>query len=109
MRTYTIREVSKRLGVNPETVRRWVRDGALRSVITSKKEGYVIEQCDLDAFLDKHPKYFGRAARNNVSLQDAFAGIRETIQEELFMLRNRREAIDARIIELEQMLKRFEV
>lgn len=109
MRTYTIREISKRLSVNPETVRRWVRHGELKSTMICKKDGYIIQQCELEAFINRYPKYASRMDRSTVVVQEAYSGIREVIQEELFMLRNRRDVIDARIIELEQMLKRFEV
>ena len=40
----TVREVSKRMGVSEETVRRWIRDGKLPASIKSKKNGYVITE-----------------------------------------------------------------
>ena len=40
-----------------EQVRRWCRNGKLKSVKYSKKEGYIIEELDFIEFLDNHPKY----------------------------------------------------
>jgi excisionase family DNA binding protein len=46
----TVPEAARRLGRNPETVRRWIREGRL----TARKVGtqHVIEETDLDAVLD---------------------------------------------------------
>jgi DNA-binding transcriptional MerR regulator len=54
---YTIKSISKLLNVSEEQVRRWCRSGQLKSLKHSRKEGYVIEKCDLFAFLDDNPKY----------------------------------------------------
>lgn len=54
---YTIKSISKLLNVSEEQVRRWCRSGQLKSLKHSRKEGYVIEKCDLLAFLDDNPKY----------------------------------------------------
>lgn len=40
----TVREVSKRMKVSEETVRRWIRDGKLQASIKSKKKGYFITE-----------------------------------------------------------------
>lgn len=40
----TVREVSKRMNVSEETVRRWIRDGKLQASIKSKKKGYFITE-----------------------------------------------------------------
>lgn len=53
----TISDISKLLSVNPETVRRWIRNDKLKARYESKKSGYVIFEHDLNDFLDKHPKY----------------------------------------------------
>ncbi len=44
---YTIYEAAKLIGVNPETVRRWIRSGELAATMSSKKNGYIINQTDL--------------------------------------------------------------
>lgn len=54
---YTTKSISKLLNVSEEQVRRWCRSGQLKSLKHSRKEGYVIEKCDLFAFLDNNPKY----------------------------------------------------
>ena len=54
---YTVRDISQCLIVSEEQVRRWCRNGKLKSVKYSKKEGYIIEELDFIEFLDNHPKY----------------------------------------------------
>ena len=54
---YTINELAERFNVSKEQVRRWCRTGKLKSVKHSKKEGFIIEECDLKVFLDNYPKY----------------------------------------------------
>ena len=46
----TVPEAAKRAGKDPETIRRWIRSGRL----PARKVGtqHVIEETDLDAFLD---------------------------------------------------------
>jgi excisionase family DNA binding protein len=46
----TVPEAARRIGRNPETVRRWIREGKLRS----RKVGtqHVIDEADLDAIID---------------------------------------------------------
>lgn len=48
---YTVDQVAKLLGVNKETVRRWIRSGKLEAHLSgSKKGGYLITQRALDVF-----------------------------------------------------------
>ncbi len=108
MRTYTIREISSKLGVNPETVRRWVRSGELRSTIGSKKSGNVIEECNLEMFLNKHPKYAEKMDTSYSTVNEALTTAMREIQRELNTLYNRRDYINAKISELENILKRLE-
>jgi transposase len=56
--TYTIKQISNILDVNSETIRRWVRTGELIGTISSRKNGYVIEEVNLIDFLDRHKKYY---------------------------------------------------
>ena len=58
MRTYTVKEIAELLGTNPETVRRWIRDGKLQAVTNSKKKGEnkVILEGELNAILKTSPK-----------------------------------------------------
>jgi excisionase family DNA binding protein len=51
-RLLTVHEAAKRLRLNPETIRRWLRDGRLRGVwLGSDKAGWRISEQDLDAFI----------------------------------------------------------
>ena len=54
---YTVKDISQCLIVSEEQVRRWCRNGKMKNVIYSKKEGYIIEELDFIEFLDNHPKY----------------------------------------------------
>lgn len=48
----TVTEVAERLRVNPETVRRWLKEGRLKGVMLGgKRAGYRITEGDLDRFL----------------------------------------------------------
>lgn len=50
------------LGTNPETVRRWIRDGKLGAAQSSRKDGNVIDEKDLNSFLLNAPKYMAKAS-----------------------------------------------
>lgn len=60
MRTYTVDEIAMMLNVNSETVRRWTRSGRLVASIVSKKEGLIVDECDLYTFTEANPKYAKR-------------------------------------------------
>lgn len=62
MKTYTVKQLAEILETNPETVRRWIRDKKLKSSQESKKEGNVITQAQLNAFLKASPKYLSKFA-----------------------------------------------
>lgn len=57
MKTYTVKEISKMLNKNPETVRRWIRDGKLKADQDSRKGGNYVTEAELQKFLKKTPKY----------------------------------------------------
>jgi excisionase family DNA binding protein len=49
----TVRAVAEHLGVHPETIRRWLRDGRLVGVdLGSDSGGWRIDPRDLDAYLN---------------------------------------------------------
>ena len=49
----TVQEVARRLAVNPETVRRWLRAGRLKGFsLGSDKAGWRIDAGDLDLFVN---------------------------------------------------------
>lgn len=47
----TVPEAARRIGRNPETVRRWIREGKLRA--TKVGTQHVIEEADLQATMDQ--------------------------------------------------------
>ena len=59
MDTYTVKQISEMLDTKPETVRRWIRNGKLDAEKTSRKEGHIVKDEDLKAFLKSSPKYAG--------------------------------------------------
>ena len=62
MKSYTVKDVAEMLQVNPETVRRWIRDNKLRAEKTSNKGGNKILESELRAFLKATPAYATSAA-----------------------------------------------
>lgn len=62
MRNFTVKEISEILNTNPETVRRWIRDGRLEAEQVSRKDGNVVSERSLNEFLKKTPKYATVAA-----------------------------------------------
>lgn len=53
MDIYSVVDVSKILGVNEETVRRWIRTGKLDGVMSSRKDGIRISYDSLVKFLSE--------------------------------------------------------
>ena len=64
MKSFTVKEISELLETNPETVRRWIRDGKLLADQSSKKEGNVVSAGAFGAFLESTPKYASKASEN---------------------------------------------
>jgi excisionase family DNA binding protein len=50
MKTYTIKETAKKLGVRESTVRRWIRLGKL-AVKESKSRAFFVEHNELERFI----------------------------------------------------------
>ena len=70
MQYYTIQQIAEMLETDPETVRRWIRQKKLNAVsLSSKKDGYSVEESELRKFLQAKPKYMTRFT------QSAAAGI----------------------------------
>ena len=74
MTNYSVKQIAEMLDTNPETVRRWIRAGRLESSQTSKKDGNVISEEALKAFLECAPKYAAAASAAGI-LSSAFPGI----------------------------------
>ena len=58
MTTYTVSTVSKMLGVNEETIRRWIRDGKLNAKRAVGRGGNSILLEDVIAFANKPPRAY---------------------------------------------------
>ncbi len=57
MKTYTVKEIADMLKIDPETVRRWIRQGKLQAEQASRKEGNVVSEQMLQNFFGQFPKY----------------------------------------------------
>ena len=57
MTTYSVRQIAEKLNTNPETVRRWIRDGKLKAEQTSRRDGNVVTEYELERFIKNNPKY----------------------------------------------------
>ena len=62
MEVYTVKQVADMLHINPETIRRWIRQKKLVAIQDSRKDGNVITEDSLKSFLKSMPKYAGVAA-----------------------------------------------
>jgi excisionase family DNA binding protein len=51
-RFLTVDDVALELKVNADTVRRWLRNGALKGTLLSRQAGYRIERAELERFLE---------------------------------------------------------
>lgn len=69
---YSVKDIAKILSVNPETVRRWVRDGKIKAepIGTNRKKGFKITKEELKNFLDSEAKYGCRAAAAIVTQEE---------------------------------------
>lgn len=47
----TVQDVAKRLKVNPETVRRWLRAGSMKGTLLGDRAGYRIPESEVDRLL----------------------------------------------------------
>ena len=47
MKTYTVKEITQIVHTNPETVRRWIRDGKLKAIKDPKTGENIITEADL--------------------------------------------------------------
>lgn len=75
MKTYNVKEISEMLNTNPETVRRWIRSGKLEAIQDSRKEGNVVTEQMLNAFLKASPKYAGMLTASSAISSIAGIGV----------------------------------
>lgn len=102
MQTYTISEVAKKLNVNNETVRRWVRSGKIQSTITSKKIGHVIYEQDLYEFMRSQPKY--NRMMDIMTVPQVDSTCHQKLNELLTTLIEERDRLDREIGIIQQLL-----
>ena len=62
MKEYSVKEVAHTLDTDPETIRRWIRDGKLKASQNSRKEGNNISEGELKRFVKSNAKYAPIAA-----------------------------------------------
>ena len=48
---YTVGEVAKEVGVHPQTVRRWLRDGQIEGTLITRQTDYRIRSEEVDRLL----------------------------------------------------------
>lgn len=95
---YTVSQIASKLDVNPETVRRWIRDGRLDAVRSScKKKGSRIDEKSLSDFLDKNPRYKISAKSFNLPKSNKSRRLRE--------IRKRVEIIEKLVSEINELLE----
>ena len=54
---FTVKHISKILGVKQATIYGWIRDGKLKATKVNNRRGYTIMRKDLESFVDAHPAY----------------------------------------------------
>ena len=67
MDKYSVSQIAKMLDTQPETVRRWIRSGKLKAEQSSRKDGNIITENDLNKFLKAFPKYAEKMAGATVA------------------------------------------
>lgn len=72
MKNYTVKEVSRILGVSEITVKRHIKAGGLRAY--KEKNKLFISEGDFNTFLETHPKY-SRKVQHHHSAQDAVVDV----------------------------------
>jgi len=50
---YTVQQIANHLEVHEQTVRRWIKEGALRAYAFGDRAGYRVSAEDLAAFMDR--------------------------------------------------------
>lgn len=106
---YSINDVAQMLQTNPETVRRWQRDGKLKGSITSRKDGYNITQKDLDDFLEDNPKYKNKIMLNSTTANEIMnTALQAKIDKLIFEQETRLVNIHNQINDLENEAYRLE-
>ncbi|MBR1435985.1 MAG: helix-turn-helix domain-containing protein, partial [Bacteroidales bacterium] len=48
MKTFSVKQIAEMLGTNPETVRRWIRENKMSAIQTSRKNGNIVTESELE-------------------------------------------------------------
>ena len=72
MKIYNTKEIAELLGVDNETVRRWIRSGELKAEQSSKKQGNIVYEKDLFDFIYDKPKYKKMISSNIQPINNTF-------------------------------------
>ena len=72
MKIYNTKEISDLLGVDNETVRRWIRSGELKAEQSSRKQGNIVYEKDLFDFISDKPKYKKMVSSNIQPINNTF-------------------------------------
>lgn len=101
MREYSVTEIAKKLGVNEETVRRWIRSGELKANMMSKKQGNVVNEYSLYEFVKMRPKYKDKFDIIDTQINSTYE---KTLTELLTDLMKERELLNERIYKIQTLL-----
>lgn len=108
-RTYTVKKIATLLNKNEETVRRWIREGSLRSEIHSKKEGHVVDEQSLKTFVQAHKiKCLDDGSLRKQAIDEAYRDIVAVALETLTQERDRLSQIISGMELLLNQLKEME-
>ena len=72
MKIYNTKEIADLLGVDNETVRRWIRSGELKAEQSSRKQGNIVYEKDLFDFISDKPKYKKMVSTNIQPINNTF-------------------------------------
>lgn len=76
MKSFSVKQIAEMLDTNPETVRRWIRNGKMKAVQVSRKDGNVITEAELKRFINATPKYLSKiTAGVGIATASSVAGI----------------------------------
>lgn len=81
MTYYTVYEAANLIGVNPETVRRWIRSGELAATLSSRKNGYLINQTDLLTIRSKNVDALNAVRKTEIQETQKMIEFHETMLE----------------------------
>ena len=97
---YTVTQVSEMFNVDPETVRRWIRNGQLNATLECKRSGFHIDEESVNDFIDRYPKYGRIVLPTEVYLIDNL----NEIQSRLDKIKEYTKRIDKLVEEIEKLM-----